>query len=114
MAETGCLLECGIQILRDRTDLRDGCVATCAAVPGVASTADARSCLATQNALTAGYGGRLGCAALDAGKCTAGFGALQAPFKERHLIAGEFDVDVVIEGQGDGVLRGKVECATAD
>ena len=114
VTEAGGFLESGIEVLGNGADLGNGGIASAGAVAGITATAYARCRLTTQNTLATGDAGGLAGATLNAGERATGFGALQAPFEERRLIAGKFNVNIVIQREGNGVLGGKVERAAAD
>ena len=67
-----------------------------------------------RGAWTADTGGGFGDAVVDAAEVAAATGAGEVGAGERDVVALGFDVEVVFEREGEGVLEGEVEFAVAD
>src|ERR1700678_4336817 len=113
MAEGAVLLQDGIQVLSNRSDLRDCCVR--AAPIGARSwNADSSRGLAACHTLPIGNRTSLGSSAGHARQGAARLRSLQVPLRDERIVAAYFDVDVVFERERNGVLRGEVQHAGAD
>ncbi len=104
----------GIEIGGNRTDLRNSGVGGPAAAGARRNIAKTGGSLTALDALTAGNRCSLRGSAGNAGKGSAGFGALNFPCEGVGSVAGYFDIDVVFEGQRDGIADAEVKLAGAN
>src|SRR2546421_12003157 len=99
VTEDGRFLDGGIERLGDGADLRDSGIGRGGAGGGTGSGGDASGGLATGDTLPAGNRVGLRGAAGHAGQGATSLGALEAPVRQDGGIAGDFDIDIVVQGK---------------
>ena len=114
MAEEGRLLDDGVERLGDGADLGDASRAGTGVAVATVAALYASARLRSGNALACGDGADLGGSTGDSGEGAAGLGAFEAPVGDERVVAGDLEVDVVFDGEGDGVLGGEVDGSGAD
>ena len=105
VAECGGLLKDGIERLRHRADLGDGCIGGTSAGAVATGATDSRGLLTAEDALAGCNRTCLRRAAGHARQRTTGLGALDAPLLQNRVIASHLNIDIVFERERDGILR---------
>src|SRR5215472_16575452 len=110
--ESGCVLEYGVQFRRDGADLLNRAAGS--ATPPTIVPSQARRRLASFHASTASglVGQRV--AGGNTGKCAACFGTSQIPLRTQRTVSIYFKVQVVLNGQRDGILDREVQLSSAE
>ena len=92
----------------------DGGTATVAATATVSAATQARAVGAPVHPDSGIYAGHLGTGRRHTANRATCFRPLQTPFRKQRAIASRFQIQVVFDGQGDGVGQSETELASTD